>query len=202
MLLGDTQSTVASARFIAETASNVAIALSSVVVAILAILGFNAWKRRMRFEVARRLVRLGKQFANEVQEARRPLGSSAESAGRARSDAETPPEAAALDQRYAYMRRLEPSAMTLRDLRQASWEAEASLKIDLSTSIQSFIAIHNKMTLAAEKRYLLSKGLELTPEEHKELLMTLYGPAPGGDRITEELDEAQSGLEKKLKRFI
>ena len=182
--------------------SDAAMAVSALIVAVLAILGFDAWKRRVRHQAASKVLQLGKRFANEIQRSRHPMGSSAESEGRERQHAETPEEAAALDQRYAHMRRLEPSATTLRDMQQASWEAEVALKTDLESCVKAFIAVHNKLSLAVEKRYLVSKGLQLTPDEHKEILTTLYGPMPQGDRITELLERAQRALERALKRYI
>ena len=191
-----------SEKDILEMASSAAVGASALVVALLGLRGLNTWKKHTKFEVARKLLQLGKQFANEIQRSRNPLGSSEEAAGRSRGDTETNEQAEALDQRYAHMKRLELPAMTLRDLQQASWEAEASLKTDLSAHIQRFIDIHNEITLAVEKRYLISEGLELTLEESKDIITTLYGPAPTDDHISQQLEEAQSELGKALKRYI
>jgi len=205
MLIGNVQtaaSVALSAGSIIEMISNSAIAFSSLVVAILAILGLDVWKKRAKFEVARKMLQFAKKFANEIQRSRNPMGSGDEFSDRPKHDEETAAEAQALDTRYMHMRRLEPAATTIRDLQEASWEVEVAIKIDLSKHLQRFIHVHNEITMAIEKRYSLSKGLEVTPEEHKEMLSTIYALGTPTDSISTQLSVAIEKLGIALKKYI
>ncbi len=92
--------------------------------------------------------------------------------------------------------------MTLRDLYQASWEAEVTLRMDLSQHVQRFISAHNAVTMAVEKRYLMSEGLQASQEEFKDMLTTIYGPPMPDDQLSKRLREAQTHLDEALKRHI
>ncbi len=191
-----------SAKDILEMASNAAVGFSALVVAALAILGLNAWKKRTKFEVARKMLGLAKKYCSDVQQSRDPWGFKAESDDRPRQQHETREQAAALDERYARMKRLQPSAETLNDLLQASWEAEAVLKRDLAEYTRPFIAVHNKIVVAIEQHYAHDEGAELSLDEYKEMMTTIYGPPNPDDSVSRALQDAIEKLRKQLKRYV
>jgi len=187
---------------ILEMASNVAVGFSSLTVALLGFLGLNTWKKRTRFEVSRKMLGLAKKFCNEIQQSRYPWGYSGEADSRPRQEHETPEEAAALDERYARLKRLHPASETIKDLLQAAWEAEAVLGQDLSQHTNAFIRVHNKIVMAIEERYMQSKGAKMSRDDFRETMRTIYGPVKRDDSITTMLDNATDALQRALKRYI
>jgi len=189
-------------REILEMASTAVVGASAAIVAILAFVGLTEWRRRARFEAARKMLGLAKKFSSEIQQSRSPWGYQGEADDRPRSTHEAEDNAAALDERYVRMKRLQPSAETLRELMQSTWEAEAVLKNDLSREIQAFVHIHNKIALAVEQQYFRSKGAESTKDEFVEMMTIIYGPPKPDDAISTMLQEATSQLQKTLKKHI
>ncbi len=185
-----------------EMASNVAVGFSALAVALLGFLGLNTWRKRTRFEVSRKMLGLAKKFCNEIQQSRYPWGHSGEADSRPRQEHETPEETAALDERYARLKRLQPAAETIKDLLQATWEAEAVLGQDLFEHTSAFIQVCNKIVMAIEERYMQSKGAEMSKDDFMETMTTIYGPVKPDDSVTTMLNTATDALQKALKRYI
>jgi hypothetical protein len=94
------------------------------VAAIYAIASLWAWRReqrrRVKLELARRIILLALQFQDEFHGARSLLAAAEETANRNRISDELPAESIVLDEWYVHNRRIEALQATVRELREAT----------------------------------------------------------------------------------
>lgn len=127
--------------------SNIFVATSAIVVAIVAIVGVSQWRKEMigktKFDVAKKLAMLLYQYRNEFEAARSPFTFPGESADRVKGEHETKDESSTIDEYYARKKRLLPLQKRLIEVMETSWEAEIVLDKEIKHLIeplkQSFI---------------------------------------------------------------
>jgi hypothetical protein len=91
----------------------------------------NSFRNEVKFEFVRKVVSLANQFKQEFAEATSPLTFQSESANRERRNGESREEGELLDELFARRNRLGTLQETLRQLYEASWEAEVTLGRDI-----------------------------------------------------------------------
>jgi Tfp pilus assembly protein PilE len=100
--------------------SNVVTGFAAIVVAILAYVGLQTWRKelvgRSQYEAARRLLLLARQFKGAFRQSRGMSTWSNEYAGRPKQDNEKPDETTILNERYARLNRLRPVSELLPQL--------------------------------------------------------------------------------------
>jgi len=194
--------------------SDIAIGVSAVIVASLAVFGLRTWRRELtgkaKFDVARNVMLLGFKLRDDFQWATSPFTSSGESVGRSRRENESSNESTVLNEWYARQRRLQPLVEDLQKLQTAGWEAEILLGEDSGKSVSEAIGIfrHNYAELVRaiedyfEERYKDARGASENIDQGwlKGLRKTVYS-IPGRG-LLKQTDEATAELASTLKAYV
>jgi len=125
--------------------SDLALAVSAIIVALIAAIGLNTWRRELKgrvlFDDARKIVRLSIEVYANFEWARFPLGSSSESLARQRAEGESATETQIRDSWFAKYQRLKPLMTTMQSLQEMDWEIQTLLG-DRSKRISNAIKIY------------------------------------------------------------
>jgi hypothetical protein len=190
--------------------SNTLVGLSAVAVAIIGFIGLKQWRAELtgktKFDSARKMAVLTFQYRDEFKRARNPFTFSGESAERQKGANETPDETNLLDEYFARRKRLAPLQETLRQLYEASWEAEILLDKDINMAIipleNSFKELFASMEAYFQTRISQAKrkGQNINDEWLQPHYKNVYGTAD--DEISKSIDTAANALVERLKSYI
>ncbi len=209
-----------SVSMIVSMISSMLIGVSTVCLAIVAILGLRTWRKeltgRAQFQLARDLISHSHRFKEEFRRARIPVFSTDEYATRRREENETQETSAVLDERYAMNRRLERLVEIARNMRVLEWEAGVLLKKDDSTLVSEVIErlwhCYAKLGGAVDEYYLerlnLAQRRERYPGEQdgteddyvRQLRREIF--AIEGDDLSKQVDSAINQLRSALRRYV
>jgi len=194
--------------------SDIAIIVSAVVVASVAIYGLYTWLREMtgkaKFDIARKSMFLSRKLVEDFKWARLPVTYSDEPANRPRQDAESPEVSRVLDQWYSRNQRLQPLIEDLKALEEIGWECEVLLtdeasqsvvetittfryqKADLSTAIYSYFEVQHDKAL----------GRDVSQHDAwcRELCLIIYGRE--GDEFFTKIMGAREKVFSVLKPYV
>lgn len=194
--------------------SDIAIGVSAVIVASLAVFGLHTWRRELtgkaKFNVARNVMLLAYRLKDDFQWATSPFTHSAESVGRVPKENESPRESEVLNEWYARHRRLQPLVEDLQKLQAAGWEAEILLEEDskrsVSEAIKTFRHCYGELASAIESyfeaTYKAATRTSVNSDQDwlKDLHRTIY-TASSGD-LLKRIDEATAQLASTLKAYV
>jgi hypothetical protein len=184
------------------------------VAAIYAIASLWAWRReqrrRVKLELARRIILLALQFQDEFHGARSLLAAAEETANRNRISDELPAESIVLDEWYVHNRRIEALQATVRELREAAWEATTVFSPAEARLIQSLEEAYRELSVAVSlyfraKHYNAQKADENGNGENtmpitKQMRDTIYGVSD--DPFAQTVINAVNTLKDKLKPHV
>lgn len=191
--------------------SNALVGLSALAVAIIGLIGLRQWRAELtgktKFDIARKMAILAFQYRDEYKRARNPFTFSGESSERQKAENETADETNILDEYFARKKRIAPLQETLRQLYEASWEAEILLDKNISKAISpledSFKELFASMETYFHTRYNQAKhkqGYDNTEGVLQNHFKIVYGTAD--DEISKIIDVATNALVGKLKSYI
>lgn len=178
---------------------------------IIGLVGLRQWRAELtgktKFDIARKMAILAFQYRDEYKRARNPFTFPEESLGRQKGENETADEANILDEYFARRKRLSPLQETLRQLYEASWEAEILLDKNINKVIapleDSFKELFAAMETYFHTRYNQAKrkhGNGGTEGLLQNAYKVVYGTAD--DEISKTVDVATNILVEKLKGYI
>jgi hypothetical protein len=184
------------------------------VAAIYAIASLWAWRReqrrRVKLELARRIILLALQFQDEFHGARSLLAAAEETANRNRISDELPAESIVLDEWYVHNRRIEALQATVRELREAAWEATTVFSPAEARLIQPLEEAYRELSVAVSlyfraKHYNAQKADENGNGENtmpitKQMRDTIYGVSD--DPFAQTVINAVNTLKDKLKPYV
>ncbi len=197
-----------------STASDIAVGISALIVAIVAFFGVRTWRKELtgkaKFDVARNLMLLGIKLKADFEWARNPVGWSWEYASRTRQEGESPSASEVLDQWYAKNRRLEPLVENLQKLQEASWEAEILLGEDSGKQVSDAVAVHRRSYAELssaiydyfETRHdeAIGRDVSMRQGEQKELRKAIYSAKDV--EFSKRIEEATTKLEIALQAYV
>jgi len=195
-------------------ASDIAIGISVLIVAIVAILGLRTWRKELtgkaKFELARNVMLLGFKLRENFEWVRNPGGWSWEYANRTRQENESPEVSAVLDQWYAKNQRLQPLVENLQKLEEATWEAEILLSEDSGKRVQeafktyrsSYAELSSAIYSYFETRHdeVVKGSMYKDQDWLKELKKEIYSAKD--DDFSKRIDEATKQLAPALKAYV
>jgi len=191
--------------------SDAIVALSGIVVAIVAALGLGQWyaelKGKARFESARKLGFLALQFEDQFRSITVNPIYPRECEGRQKSKDESPEEHIKLNERFARLERLKLTQETLRELRKAGWEAEMILRENFRDYIKpfedAFLKLEGMMHLHWYREDQDSQHFSGLSKEAHDSRNKLHATVYGADReLPQSVQSAAERLTKYLKRHV
>lgn len=198
--------TIPSIASLTEIGSNLAVGVSAIVVAIVAVSGLNTWRKRSRSEAAQKVLGQAKRFIRRLDAARTMDTYGAESADRPRKPDESPETTKIWDERYARMKRIETPGKALDKLYELGWDAEAVLGKDIEPLLEPFVKVFNSVVNAIAKLHMTDSAGNPVPvsdnDEESEARMRVYGVDSENDPVASELQLALEELRRALKRHL
>lgn len=194
--------------------SDIIVALSAVVVAVIALIGLNSWRKELggkaKFELARDIILLSLKLEANFNWARYPLSTSWESAERKQKVNESSTEAALFDQWYIRRQRLQPLLENLQKIEELCFESEVLLDIESSKQVSEAVNVFKEcwaeLSTSIEdyfgtKYEEIIKGSAI-PDQHWliELSEEIY--ARSNDKMSKRIKEAKEKLVKVLKVYV
>ena len=195
-----------------SAASDITVATSAFVVAVVAVFGVWTWRRELigktKFELARKTMLLGSKLISDFESARNPFTWAGESVGRTKEDNESASRTQTLDQWYARAHRLQPLVEDLRQFEELHWEAEAILSAPAAKCVSEALAVYRKQFAelsSAISSYFdtVARGCPLSDEDQKwlrELSKDMY--SRGDDDFSQLIREATTNLAQALKPYV
>jgi hypothetical protein len=191
--------------------SDALVGLSALAVAIIGFVGLKQWRAKLtgktKFDIARKMAILAFQYRDEYKRARNPFTFYGESSERKKSENETDDEANMLDEYFARRKRLGLLQETLRQLYEASWEAEILLDKDIGKAIipleDSFKELFVSMEAYFQTSYnqvIRKQGRGISEEWLQNHYKIVYGTAD--DEASKVIDGVTNILVEKLKGYI
>lgn len=190
---------------------DVCIGLSALVVAIIAFVGLNQWKKEMtgrtRYEIVRKMAFFAIEFRDKYKRARSYSTLFDSTFDRIKGENETLQEANLHDHYFAYRKRLEILQETLSKLYEASWEAETILDIDIGELVLPLEKGFSQLYISNEsyfqrQLYMLRRTNNVDVDD--ELISSHYDVIYGtpNDNYSKKLDKATKALVDRLKTFL
>ena len=194
--------------------SDIVIGLSAIIVAIMAFVGINKWRKELtgkaKFDVARNMMFLGFKLHEEFESARNLFTYSMEYTGRSRQENEPSDISQILDEWYARANRLKPLQEVLIKIQEASWEAQILLGKDSSNRVSEAIAVYRdrfaELSSAIYSYFDTRRHEAATGQPYKDqdwlkkLHRMIY--APPEDDFSKQIDEATAKLESALQAYV
>jgi len=193
---------------------DIVIAVSAGTVAVLALLGLQAWKRELtgkaRFETANHMWQLGSEFSARLTGVRLYPTSSVEWADRERQNEETAPASEILNEWHAREKRLNSIRESLDKIIQVQWEAELLLSESSVRSVKEVVQSYRKiyydiasaLTVFFEIRLSEVKtGVPCTDQKGmRETKNIIYFRT--NDDVSREVKDATDKLASSLKQYV
>ena len=195
-------------------ASDIAIGVSALAVAIVAFFGLRTWRKELtgkaKFDIARNVILLGSKLRANFEWVRWLSTPVWESAERPRKNNESSGESQVLDEWYAKSHRLQPLIENLRKLQELSWQAQVLLSEDSSKCVEEVFAVYRSSyaDLASaidsyfRTRYDEAKIGSLLGDQDwlQELHKKIYG-IPDDD-FSKQINDATKRLAPALKVYV
>jgi len=189
-----------------QVISDIAVTITGLVVAAVAVLGLSQWQRelrgRARYEVIKRLTYSAFEFRDRYKQARAMWTDASEWASREPQPSEKKDETAHRNEYFARSRRLLPLQETLRNMYQAMWEGQVIFSDQpLDKLIAPFEDAFKNLYVSISMYFSRfversMKGTEPGPEDHQWLQdqrKVIYGYAE---------DELSKSIDVRVERFV
>ncbi len=191
---------------------DVILALSAVVVAVIAFLGLRTWRRELtgkaKFECARKLMQLGYEMRSNFSAARNPFGYAR--IDRKEDENETGKESQVINQWEERRNLAKPLSESINKIIEAQWEAEILLSEASSKSVEEAVQLYRECygelssAIASyfDIKYNEARGRQVAQHQDwlRELSKTIYGGSP--DDFSRKVDEATNKLSSALKQYV
>lgn len=198
---------------IMQVISNVAVTITSIIVAIVAVIGLSQWQRELkgkaRFDVIKRLTYSAYEFRDQYNRARSMWTDGSESYSRLKNNDETKKETLYRNEYFARSQRILPLQKTLRDMYQSSWEGEILFEdIEIGKLIKPFEKAFKDLNIAIGtyfSRYIerSMKDAEVPSEDKawlKEDHEVIYGHHD--DKHSKHIDKVLEDFISELKPLV
>lgn len=192
---------------ISNTIQNIAIAVSSIGLFVLAIIELKKWRAELlgksEYEIAKKCYIAGSIFKNEIEATRSHFISTSEWQGRKKEESEKPTDTSIENEAYAYMQRYNKVREAYSTLKMVSYEAEAHFGKEVLRYFEDLeilgVELHNSIQL------LFLCKLEGAPNENrKKYEAVVYGgktnPDEYGDKLKRMFDEFTDYFGKYIRR--
>lgn len=189
------------------------VAISAIVVASVAIVGLNTWRRELKgrvlFNIARKIIRLSIELRANFEWARFPLSTSIESSGRLKAIGESDVEANTKDQWYLRWERLKPLATNMQALQVMDWEIQTLLgdkSQKISNAIKIYRECYTELKVDRDEYFEIKvdeaiKQSQYPQQEYlTELSHIIYGTST--DNFSKKIYSVYEQLAGELKAFI
>jgi hypothetical protein len=194
--------------------SDIVVAISAIIVAILAFWGLNKWRREIsgkaKFDLVRQIMRNNSEFENNFLGARNPFTHGGELVGRERKEGESSRETEIMNEWYARFNRLKVVSESLVKLQELGWEAESLLDIESSKQVTETIKIYRNAyasLITSINSYFETRRREITTNNmyrDQEWLTKLHKEIYGleNDERSKEITAAKEKLANVLKKYV
>ncbi len=196
------------------TWTDIVVAVSSGLVAAVALYGLFTWRKQMtgkaKFDVARNVAFLARKVAQDFESARYPLSLSTEAGGRAKGQNESQRESEILDQWYLQLRRLDILRNDLSKLEATAWEAEIVLGETAGEVVTQAVGVYKdcfgelasaiEFYFEDELKQAKGSGTNIDPKWLDDLRKIVYSRK--GDVLSTKIDEALKRLNSALRQHL